>query len=132
MYGFLHCKYQFPSIAAKVYVKINNQTVCQNMFNQKLVISDNSLICGSATDGFIEKVSTCRIQNFKNSKPFKFLKYRELKKEKEGRGFGRLPSFFVPPFWLFLIIVNPRKLFWSKFGRFLYFEDSNGFEFLKF
>ena len=29
-------------------------------------------------------------------------------------------------------IVNLRIFFWSKFGRFLYFESSNGFEFLKF
>ena len=57
---------------------------------------------------------------------------RGRKKEKEGRGFGRLPSFFFLLFCWILIIVYFKKLFWSKFGPFLYFEDSNSLEFLKF
>ena len=58
---------------------------------------------------------------------------RARKKEKEERDFERLPSLFFPPF-LFgsHIIVYFEKLFWSKFGHFLYFEGSNSFEFLKF
>ena len=59
---------------------------------------------------------------------------RGRKKEKEGRGFGSSLSFFFPPsLWVFLMIVYFGYCFlvqiWSFF---LYFEDSNGFEFLKF
>ena len=59
---------------------------------------------------------------------------RGRKKEKEGRGFGRLPYFFFPPSlcvfsWLFnssvVILVQSCSCF-------LCFEDSSGFEFLKF
>ena len=54
------------------------------------------------------------------------------KKEKEGRGFGRLPSFFFPPFLFFskfffvLVILVQIWLF------FCYFEDSITLESLKF
>ena len=57
---------------------------------------------------------------------------RGRKKEKEGRGFGRLPSFFIPPFLFvfsrfFLVVILVQ--IWLCF---LYFEDSISFEFLKF
>ena len=43
------------------------------------------------------------------------------KKEKEGKGFGRLPSFFFPPFLfifltIFFLVVVLRCGDWSKFG----------------
>ena len=55
------------------------------------------------------------------------------RKENKERGFERLPSFFFPPFLLvFLWFFILGNVFWFKFGRFfLYFEDSNGFKFLK-
>ena len=53
------------------------------------------------------------------------------KKKKEGVLEGCLLFSVLFLCW-FLIIVNPRKFFWSKYGRFLYFENSNGFEFSKF
>ena len=54
------------------------------------------------------------------------------KKEKQGRGFGRLPSFFFPPFLFvfskfFLLVILVQ--IWLCF---CYFEDSITFEFLKF
>ena len=57
---------------------------------------------------------------------------RGQKEEKEGRGFGKLPSFFFPPF-LLISHNRLRHFFWSKFGRFLlYCEGLNIFEFFKF
>ena len=57
---------------------------------------------------------------------------RERKKGNEGRGFGRLPSFYFPSFLfvfsrLFLVVILVQ--IWLCF---LCFEDSISFEFLKF
>ena len=42
---------------------------------------------------------------------------RGRKKEKEGRGFGRLPYFFFTPFFLSPFLFVKMWRFWSKFGR---------------
>ena len=63
---------------------------------------------------------------------------RWRKKEKEGRGFGRLPSFFFPPFLFvfltvcFLVFCSGVVIFVQIWLCFLCFEDSIGFESLKF
>ena len=89
------------------------------------------------------------IQNYKNSKPFELSKYKKTtkfprindykkstkkdkrKKKKEGVLQGCLLFSFLLFCW-FLIIVDPTKCVWFQFGRFLYFDSSKGFEFLKF
>ena len=60
---------------------------------------------------------------------------RGRKKEKEGRGFGRLPSFFFPPFLFVFLTVCFLVLCWGVVilvPIWLCFEDSSGFEPLKY
>ena len=56
---------------------------------------------------------------------------RGREKEKEGRGFGRSPSFFFPPFCLFSYSFIEVVILVQIWSCFLCFEDSSGFEFLK-
>ena len=58
-------------------------------------------------------------------------KKEERKKKKEGVLEGYLLFSFLP-FSSFLIIVDHREIYKSKFGRLLYFVSSNCFELLKF